>query len=369
MNEQNSPVSNPASRRLSLDVLRGIAVFLMIEQHLGVWLWNGSGPPLQARPGLLVFNALGGGAAPMFIVLAGIGSSLLCSKNQLHRKKTDRTLWSRGLIVMAFGYLLSFATPSWFSLQSWFVLHLMGFGMLLTPWLRRLPTALILLLAALILACTGPLQALLSTPLALNNLYMSARAAELPAWAGLRIAVVEGQFPIFPWLSLYLMGLACGRWISQARYSLITRSAWVLLAAGLCGVLLWQLELFSAPSGIWRNLHIRVPFFPASPTLVCLILAPVLLAIRALLALEARKPFRSDHPLVCLGRASLSLLLFHVVVFRELSRPLHGWRAFDVLPAMAILWGFVGFALLASWLWQKASYRFGAEWLLRKLSY
>ena len=34
----------PSRRLLSLDALRGIAVFLMIEQHLGVWLWRGLQP-------------------------------------------------------------------------------------------------------------------------------------------------------------------------------------------------------------------------------------------------------------------------------------------------------------------------------------
>ena len=51
-------------RLLGLDALRGVAVFLMIEQHLGVWLWRGPGPGESMAKdylGLLIFNALGGG--------------------------------------------------------------------------------------------------------------------------------------------------------------------------------------------------------------------------------------------------------------------------------------------------------------------
>src|SRR5690606_20795062 len=123
-----SPMSEaPRKRLLGLDALRGIAVFLMIEQHLGVWLWRGPGPGgrMADYPGLLVFNALGGGAAPAFVTLAGIGASLLASK----RERPDRTLALRGIAILGFGYLLSALTPSWFSWQSWFVLHLMGLGM------------------------------------------------------------------------------------------------------------------------------------------------------------------------------------------------------------------------------------------------
>ncbi|MFN3185273.1 MAG: hypothetical protein ACE37F_24955 [Nannocystaceae bacterium] len=29
-------------RRLALDFLRGLAVFLMIEQHVGIWVWANS---------------------------------------------------------------------------------------------------------------------------------------------------------------------------------------------------------------------------------------------------------------------------------------------------------------------------------------
>ena len=51
----------PRKRLLGLDALRGIAVFLMIEQHLGVWLWRGPNPGerMSDYPGLMVFNATG----------------------------------------------------------------------------------------------------------------------------------------------------------------------------------------------------------------------------------------------------------------------------------------------------------------------
>ena len=66
---------SPARERLlSIDALRGLAVFLMMEQHMGVWLWNGGGGRSLAKvPALVAFNALGGAAAPLFVTLAGVG--------------------------------------------------------------------------------------------------------------------------------------------------------------------------------------------------------------------------------------------------------------------------------------------------------
>jgi uncharacterized membrane protein len=353
---------------LGLDALRGVAVFLMIEQHMGVWLWSSQGKALSNYPALVIFNSLGGGAAPLFIVLAGIGSSLLAVKRTAAGRNPDLTLIKRGVLVMGFGYLLNFFTPSWFSPISWFVLHLMGLGMIFTPILRRIPLWALLSLAAFFLLASGPLRVFLDTPLALRNPYMAGRADTVPAWAPLRIALAEGQFPIFPWMSLYVIGVACGRWIVAERLRHLTTLGVSLLALGGLAVMVWQLGVFERPSMGWHLVRIRVPFFPAGPSLVCLIGGGVLLGIRGMLAWDRWRPLRATHPLVTLGRASLTLLILHVILFRELSRPIGLWRALEAGPAMGVLWGFVFFAVFASWLWQRADYRFGAEWLLRRLA-
>lgn len=362
----------PRKRLLGLDALRGIAVFLMIEQHLGVWLWRGlrEGETMaDDHLGLLIFNALGGGAAPAFVTLAGIGSSLLATKRESSGRSPDKTLALRGLAVMGFGYLLSYLTPSWFSWQTWFVLHLMGFGMLLTPALRRLPTAGLLGLALAVLAATGVVQAWLEIPIALDNPYMRGESPDSPQrWTALRIAVAEGQFPIFPWFSFYLAGLACGRWVAEER---LDRIANLAVAAGLVGALgsMARSLAASAPtSALWFATRLNVPFFPASPTLVALLLMVVLLGIYAVMVWERRWPLAEHNPLVTLGRASLTLLILHVWLFREATRPIGVWQALDVGPATAVLFGFVAIAAVASWQWQRVDYRYGAEWLLRKLA-
>ncbi|HLT37611.1 MAG TPA: DUF418 domain-containing transporter [Enhygromyxa sp.] len=357
----------PRKRLLGLDALRGIAVFLMIEQHLGVWLWRGPGPGgrMADYPGLLVFNALGGGAAPAFVTLAGIGASLLASK----RERPDRTLALRGIAILGFGYLLSALTPSWFSWQSWFVLHLMGLGMLLTPALRRLPTAALLGLGLAILAATGWLQAALEVPLRLDNPYMAGRSRiSPPNWTALRIAVVEGQFPIFPWFSFYLAGLACGRWIAEDRLRHVATLAGSMLAIGLLGITLRSLLPATLGSALGRTTALTVPFFPASPTLTALLLGAVLLGIAAVMGWDRWRPLTDNNLLVTLGRASLTLLIVHVWLFREATRPIGVWQALNIGEAFAVISGFVAIAAVGSRFWQQIDYRYGAEWLLRKLA-
>jgi uncharacterized membrane protein len=369
MTETSTP--RPLARLLGLDALRGVAVFLMIEQHLGVWLWRGLGPNESMTRdylGLMIFNALGGGAAPAFVTLAGIGSSLLVSARAARGQNPDKTLALRGLAVLGFGYLLSFLTPSWFSWQTWFVLHLMGLGMLLTPLLRRLSTTALIGLAIAVLGATGFVQVALDVPLGLDNDYMSGRSPNSPqAWTAVRIMVAEGQFPIFPWFAFYLAGLACGRWISSGKLEHIWMLAGVLAACASVGLFLRATHP-SIMSVAGRSSALTVPFFPASPTLVSLLLVAVLLGIWAMMAWDRRRPLRDDNLLVTLGRASLTLLILHVWLFREATRPIGVWQALDIWPAFAVLVGFLLFAVVGARLWQRADYRFGAEWLLRKLA-
>ncbi|EDM75502.1 hypothetical protein PPSIR1_31513 [Plesiocystis pacifica SIR-1] len=395
---ESKPASKPSKRLLGLDALRGVAVFLMIEQHLGVWLWEGPavGETMAHYPGLLVFNALGGGAAPAFVTLAGIGSSLLARKREQRGESPDLTLVLRGLALLGFGYLLSALTPSWFSARSWFVLHLMGVGMLTTPLWRRLPTPALLAAALAILGSAGALQAHFDVPLRLDNPYMSGRSPLSPdAWAGLRIATLEGQFPIFPWLSFFLAGLACGRWVlvdAEPREQAKELRKIAALGGGAIGLGLVGVALrYSVAAGavkttaLARSVALTVPFFPASPTLAALLLGLVLLGIWALMAWDRWRPLGENHPLVTLGRASLTLLIVHVWLFRELTRVdgwwqehvgafawlsqwTHAWHQLSVNQGFAVIGVFVVFAVFASRAWQTVDYRYGAEWLLRKVA-
>ncbi len=356
-------------RLLSLDALRGVAVVLMMEQHLGVWLWH-SDPrlsPLAEAPVLMALNGLGGLAAPTFITLAGAGTALLSRPTAA---QLDLTLVRRGLCVLAFGYLLNYVTPSWFSWGSWFVLHLMGFGIATAPLWRRLPTAALLAGQATLLLAAPFVQHWLATPEVLFNDRM--RRLDL-AGGPLRIAFAEGQFPIVPWLGLFLGGIAVGRWLRDGRRDLLARMFVALLA---CGLALAALSLlarhlpaleFLRASPWWRLVQIRLGFYPGNPSILLLLQSGTLLLSLAALALERRGRIGANGPLVCLGRASLTLLLVHVFAFRELSRPLGAWQAFSAEIALAILTAWIVLCAVAARAWQRIDYRYGAEWLLRKV--
>ncbi len=390
---------------LSLDALRGVAVIFMMEQHLGVWLWEPEHPGRSAisqAPGYMAINGLGGLAAPTFITLAGVGCSLLVAAKLAPRRSApdsasrrsapelvprpsapdpspsgtssersiDLTLVRRGLALLGFGYLLNYLTPSWFSAGSWFVLHMMGFAIATAPLWRRLPTPALLAAEGLIFAASVGVQAWLATPHLLDNPRM--RDLDLPGGA-LRLALAEGQFPILPWLALFLVGVAIGRWLlTDQHHRVAALCRWCLLA----GVALVALDFASTQTPAleflrrdpwWRLVRVRTSFFPAGPGIVLLLQAGVLLMLTVALHIERSRELDPRGWLVCLGRASLTLLLLHVVLFREISRPLGAWQAFDRYTSLAIIVAWIALCLLLCRLWQRIGYRFGAEWLLRRL--
>ena len=356
------------ARLYALDAMRGVAVFLMMEQHIGVWLWESFASPAQLKkyPVFVSFNGLGGGAAPLFISLAGMGVSLFAASRGASAAGVDATLVRRGVGVMAFGLLLNLLTPSWFSAGSWFVLHLMGLGILLGPLWRRLPTAALLTLAVLILATTAGVQEWLDTPRHLPNSRL--RDTGMPGGV-LRLALAEGQFPVLPWLALFLEGVVLGRWIAAERW----RAGWILtgtsLALGAGLSLLFALGGDAFHEGLlWRLTRMDGTFYPCSPSYILLIGGLVTLVTWAVLARERRRGMSPQNPLVPLGRASLSLLLLHVLLFRELGRYVGLWSAFPAPQAFAGTLLAIGTFWLLTLLWQRVNYRFGAEWLLRKLA-
>lgn len=346
-------------RRLGLDALRGVAVVLMIEQHVGIWLWRGPDPDatLRSYAVLLGANALGGLAAPLFIVLAGVGAALYTATG-----RRDRTLVVRGAMLIGFGLLLNVLAVTWFSWSSWFVLHMLGVAVLLAVLWRRWSTTALLTVAALILAATPLVQTWLDTPVPLDNARMG--DAGLPGGA-LRLALAEGHFPVLPWLALAVAGFVAGRWLVARRPGRVVWLAVAALAIGTGGHLVARTTV-AVPEPVARAFALHL-FYPASVTVVLLLGAVSLLLVAAVHAWERRRPIAPTAPLVTLGRSSLTLLLVHVPLFRELTQVAGVHRTLPATATLVVVALVLVAAAAASRWWQRHGYRYGAEWALRQV--
>ena len=119
----------------------------------------------------------------------------------------------------------------------------------------------------------------------------------------------------------------------------------------------------------WRRLFgLPLGFFPATAAIVVLLQSVVLWLIVIATWIESRAPWEARSWIVALGRISLTLLLVHVVVFRELTRPVGLWQALDAEAALAVIGLWTILCAVIARAWQKHGYRYGAEWLLRRVA-
>ncbi len=336
----------------------------MIEQHLGFWLWKRPGKAVTFSnfPVLIGFNAMGGYAAPAFVTLAGMGTALFIYRHS----NIDRILFFRGSILISFGYLLNFLVPSWFSPGSWYVLHMIGFAIALSPVLRKLPDPILLIILCAVIISTPAIQNVLDTPFYLDNFYMGdyGRPGGI-----LRLAAAEGQFPVFPWLSFFIAGILTGRWLVTEKTKKIMLSASLLIFLGiLLSVIYLSGFAFTRTAMLQRAFRIYLGFYPANPPIILMLMGLVLFTIIIITQIEQRLTFSSSNPIVCLGRTSLTLLFLHVIIFRELGQYIHLWKAFSTEITLLIIFGVIIVTAQLTVLWRKTDFFLSMEWILRKIA-
>jgi uncharacterized membrane protein YeiB len=239
----------------------------------------------------------------------------------------------------------------------------MGFAMALAPIWRRMSDRALVVLAVLVAVTAIALQMWLDTPMRLVNERM--RDVSLPG-GPFRLALVESQFPIFPWLAPYLLGTVAGRWIHARRFRAIAMLGAAAIALGATGAAV----AFGFPRSelVRRAFGLQLGFFPASITIVALLVGAVLLVIALVARRDDETPLSGRNPLVALGRISLTLLLVHVPLFREATRPIGWWQSFTPAQALLTIAIFLVLCVAIARAWERVGYRFGAEWLLRKLA-
>jgi len=240
---QLSPMSKSRTRVLAFDLARGVGIMGMVAVH--VLLRYGSYTANQSIYGAMIRFWGGPLAAPVFMFL--MGASLAFSTHA-----TPRDGWRRGLALLALAYGLNFlrgTLPAFLGLEFgivkpediapytledlfWLVdiLHCAGISLMLITTVRYLlPRPRLWVFIGVVVALASPL--------------MWGWMSGWPLLDGCLVLLWgEGkfvQFPVFPWISYSLTGMAFGVWLSTSvdQDALFRRAAGVgmtlLLAGGL----------------------------------------------------------------------------------------------------------------------------------------
>jgi uncharacterized membrane protein len=316
------PPNEPAARSEAIDALRGLAIVAMFAANL-------AGPCLRA-PHPMWLRIYGSFAAPTFVFLAGFMTTLARRPTPLPRLlKRAALLWllAAGIDVACWGI-----TP----FETFDVLYLLGLALPAAALCGRLNAGLHALIAVGILIATPWLQhALGYGPLLPDHL-----AYPWPAW---RRLLVDGWFPVCPWLGVALLGSLAGRLDllgGHARRWLVPAGASLAVA----GSVAWLLK---PPELVTRAGYSEL-FYPPSPQYLALALGAVLLVLALCKRLERRLPLAG---LTVLGRASLVLYVWHVAL---IALVLDEWFEGQPLPAFLLLYAALSLsAWTVAWLWQR----------------
>jgi surface polysaccharide O-acyltransferase-like enzyme len=348
-------------RWISIDALRGLAVIFMLSQHMIYWLCS------EVHSSLVVqaLGAMGGLAAPLFILIAGIGVEMAARRHE----NISRLLPARGIMIMGLGYLLNLLAPTWFSPGSWYILHMIGFAMITAPLLRKAPGGVLMIFLIAVLACTVILQNSLNTPLYLQNWHMASTGL---SGGVLRLALVEGFFPVFPWIGFFLAGILAGRIILDKKnsqlwiYGCFFISVWFLLSA----VYFSGFE-FTRHTPWIRIFKPLANFYPALTPVTLLLMGSAILLLAGFLWLQSfREPGwikKLKNFLAHPGRCSLTILIVHIPLVREPVVRFGWWRTLPAAETLALTLGMIVIFSVIAVCWGRIQYKYGAEWALRKV--
>ena len=293
-----------SQRDLTVDVLRGLAIFVMIGANMAP-LFEGSVP--------FLFRYYGSVAAPLFVLISGMMVALT-TETKHHGLKY---FLIRGAMIVAVGALVDVLVWNIIPFTTVDVLYLIGISLPLAALSLHLKPKPRWVVMILIFLLTPILQGVLGyteypTEFYLWNLELTFVPQHptnvLNHW------IVDGWFPIFPWLGFSVVGVNLEelrrKWGSFARKDFILAGIGILAV----GIPAWWVN----PGRLMTRAGYVELFYP--PTLGFVL--TVLGTIAILFYIVDRKPSVFVYnPFRSLGESSLFIYVLHLVVIEYLIRP------------------------------------------------
>jgi uncharacterized membrane protein len=283
-----------SGRYPAIDIFRGLAIFTMIAAN--------SAAMSLAAPHPFLFRIYGSFAAPIFIFLAGFMAALTAGQSSV------KACVKRGIAVILAGVFVDIVIWRIVPFTTFDVLYLIGFGIPVVALTMRLQVAWRVLICLACLALGPILQHFLAYEAAPQEFALDGFTfAQLPHGAGwwFRSLVLDGWFPLFPWLGFMIAGtLICthGDFIAR-EWNLFLTLGLIMAGSGVT----W---LFYHP-GIGEREGYSELFYPPGFAYISAATG-VILAGTALL--QFLKPVFGLQFLAWLGSSSLFIYILHSAV-------------------------------------------------------
>jgi uncharacterized membrane protein len=301
------PATSDRPRRdLSIDVLRGVAVFTMIAANLAASALEGPHP--------LWFRLYGSFAAPLFVLLSGMMVAYTA-------KRKAYGFWhfaARGAIVVGIAALLEVIIWKFFPFMSVDVLYLIGVSLPLVYFMLRFSTPARWTIVAIIFLFTPVLQQILGYADYPTEVALSTDPGDaVDATSIFNHWLLDGWFPLFPWFGFALLGAQLAdlrvrqkvRDLGWVRGSLATGAALFV-----CGIFIWWMY----PGDLMTRGGYSELFYPPTPGFI---ITASGLAMMLLATIDWKPDLALYRPLRLLGESALLMYLLHIVLIKYVVAP------------------------------------------------
>jgi uncharacterized membrane protein len=290
-------LSSLKTRDHSIDILRGIAIFAMIAANMAAYNY--------AEPHSFLFRIYGSLAAPIFVFLAGLMVPYTC----ITRNYRFSYFLKRGLSILIIAALIDFFLWQLIPFVTFDVLYMIGFSLPLAFLLTKMNKWINFVLCLLIFALTPFMQSLLGyaelpTELKTGSENIIAQYKSNPI---LNHFLVDGWFPLFPWLGMALLGNFVGRLrIEQGAEKMFRPfllSGCILFVAG---IVTWKI---TSPNLIVREGYSEL-FYPPTLAYFATFTGGILFLLAVLYRLRNFTPL---HFFAVYGKSSLLMYILHTI--------------------------------------------------------
>lgn len=296
-------------RDLTIDILRGIAIFTMLCANVVGYV-----TPSNEHPVWLRFY--GSFAAPLFILLAGYVATM----GQSMKGYKFFYFLKRGLMVILTGVLIDVLIWRILPFTTFDVLYVIGLSLILIYFFNKIHLLARGIIIILIFGLPPVLQYFFGYTVYPTEYYLSGElTTEVPGQTNiLQHFLVDGWFPVFPWLGFAFLGGLLFQ--IKERYDGFKSKR--LLIYGLAGILAGGIELYYYPiSGLIaeRGCYSEI-FYP--PTIAYILLATGLILV--LFSVMSRiQQYLIFKPLAIMGETSMFIYVLHTILVQFVVAPLY----------------------------------------------
>lgn len=360
--------SRSTQRTVGFDVARALAVFGMVVVNFKLVMGAAdSGPAWLAA----VIGLLDGRAAATFVVLAGVGVSLMSKRSResgdaAALRSVRSALLRRALFLFVVGLLY---------LQVWpaDILHFYGVYLAFAAFLLATPSRRLIALAACAAALFVVLIFALDYERGWNFATLEYSGVFTPRGM-MRHLFFNGFHPALPWIGFLLVGMVLGRArLDEARVRRLVLAGGVLVALG--AELLSQALIAQLSRGADAKTRAAVEALfgtaPMPPMPLYLLAAGGTACAVIVLALEVVNRWPEARwlaPLVATGQMALTLYVAHVVVGMGTLEAVGRLEDQSLSFVLAAVAAFCGASVLFAHLWLQRFDRGPVEAVMRRVT-